>query len=96
MSRRIHSPNPIIVAPKICRETKKEKTGGQRKREERKKEERINHIVQDRRGTRGPTFQFTSCNLFTPNLLDRAKDGNSSINVFPERQEGCVLVCESM
>lgn len=44
MSRRIHSPKPIIVAPKICRD-KKEKTGGQRKREERKKKERINHIV---------------------------------------------------
>ncbi len=64
LSRRIHSPNPIIVAPEICRQTKRKRQGAEEERGK-KKEGRINHVQQDR-GERGaPHFslQAATCSL---------------------------------
>ncbi len=93
LSRRIHSPNPIIVAPKICRETK----GKDREAEEergKKKEGENQSCAADRRGNEGPHISVYKLQLVTPKLLDRAKDGKSSINVFPEDRKVVCCVCE--
>lgn len=53
MSRRIHSPNPIIVAPKICRETKRKRQGAEEERGK-KKEGENQSCAAGQEGNEGP------------------------------------------